>query len=409
MPMIESPQLRLFLRRLALGVGLAAFFAWLALRPQAQSDDDRLVQHEFLAMGTVFDVSLYLQPEQARDDASAALRRLERVLQDYEARWRAWPDGGSAPPTLAAAITASPTPVTTPQPSAAVGDDVPLLEPEPLTGLADLNRALAAGQVVTIPDAMRALLDRATQMHSLTHGRFDVRIGALVALWGFDDEAHFRNVPPPADDIATALAALQTAPALAPGAAQYGPAPGVVLDFGAIAKGDATDLAIRQLRDSGYPDAIVNAGGNLRAAGRRGERAWRIGIRHPRPDLKHRLLATLDIAGDEAVITSGDYERYFEVDGLRYHHLLDPLSGEPARGLQSVTVVADRGATADAASTALFVAGPEHWQEQAAELALDKILVVDSDGQVWVTPRLAERLTFPDGIDYSVIGPGKSP
>jgi len=256
---------------------------------------------------------------------------------------------------------------------------------------------------------MRPLFDRAAQLSRLSDGRFDVRIGALVQLWGFDDELHFRSAPPAASAIEAQLQVQAQAPVLPASAVTYGPAPGIQLDFGAIAKGDATDLAIRQLRESGYPNAIVNAGGNLRAAGRRGDRAWRIGIRHPRPDARHRLLATLDIEGDEAVITSGDYERYFEFEGERYHHILDPHTGLPARGLTSVTIVADSGATADAASTALFVAGADGWRQQAYALALDKVLVVDAAGQAWVTPRLAQRLKLADGISARTVDTGPAP
>ncbi|TJY61999.1 FAD:protein FMN transferase [Sinimarinibacterium sp. CAU 1509] len=393
--MLQSPHLRLFFRRLILGLGLAVFFAWLALRPAADSDDNRVVQREFLAMGTLFSVSVYLEPQQVPADAEAALARLERVLQDYELRWRAWDLQG-----------------TEDTPDAHADTDVTTATAGPASApvnLRQINKVLAAGGVASVPEPMRPLFERAAQLSRLSDGRFDVRIGALVKLWGFDDETHFRSTPPSDEAIHAQLQIQAGAPALPTAGVAYGPAPGIQLDFGAIAKGDATDLAIRQLRESGYPNAIVNAGGNLHAAGRRGERAWRIGVRHPRPDAQHRLLATLDIEGDEAVITSGDYERYFEFQGQRYHHILDPHTGTPARGLSSVTVVADSGAAADAASTALFVAGPGGWQQQAYALALDKVLVVDTDGQVMATPRLAQRLKFAEGISARTVEPGPAP
>jgi thiamine biosynthesis lipoprotein len=400
--MPQSPHLRLFFRRLILGMGLAVFFAWLALRPSADSDDDRLVEREFLAMGTLFSVSVYLDPEQQPADAEAALARLERILQDYELRWRAW-DLNDADTTPTPTPTATAAPVVDP----GAGTDVVAAAADPATAvssnLRQINQVLAAGGIATIPEPMRPLFERAAQLSRLSDGRFDVRIGTLVRLWGFDDETHFRDEPPPAAAINAQLQIQAAAPPLPPAGVSYGPAPGIQLDFGAIAKGDATDLAIRQLRESGYPNAIVNAGGNLHAAGHRGERAWRIGIRHPRPDAGHRLLATLDVEGDEAVITSGDYERYFEFEDQRYHHILDPHTGAPARGLSSVSVVADSGATADAASTALFVAGADGWRQLAYALALDKILVVDTAGEVWVTPRLAQRLKFAEGISAHTV------
>lgn len=362
MKLPDSPHLRLFLRRLVLGLGLAALFTWLALRPQPGSDD-RLVEREFLAMGTILSITLYLDEGQARAPAEAALQALDQFLHEYEQRWSAWGSGE----------------------------------------LGQINQALGRGESIQVPPPMQSLFARAAELSLASEGRFDVRVGRLVELWGFHDETRFRSEPPPATDITTAVAALAAAPSLRADAADYGPAPQFRLDFGAIAKGDATDVALAQLRAAGYRNVIVNAGGNLRTAGRRGERAWRIGIRHPRPDEEHRLLATLETAGDEAVITSGDYERYFEFEGRRYHHLLDPRNGYPPQGLQAVTIVAPSGALADAASTALFVAGPEQWREVARRLGVTQAFVVGADGGVQVTAALAPRVRFADGVRVETV------
>lgn len=357
MKLPDSPHLRLFLRRLILGLGLAALFTWLALRPQP-GGDARLVEREYLAMGTIVSVSLYLDEGQPRAAADAALTDLEQFLRDYERRWRAWNDGE----------------------------------------LAAMNAALQRGEAVQVPEPMQPLFARAAALTAASGGRFDVRVGRLVELWGFHDETQFRSAPPEPAALAQALADLAAAPPLSADGAAYGPARGLRLDFGAIAKGDAVDLAVARLRQAGYANVIVNAGGNLRTSGRRGDRPWRIGIRHPRPDAAQRLLATLETSGDEAVITSGDYERYFEFDGRRYHHLLDPHSGYPAQGLQAVTVVAPSGALADAASTALFVAGAQRWREVARALGVEQAFVVGADGGVQVTAALAARVKFVDGL-----------
>ncbi|MEQ1438656.1 FAD:protein FMN transferase [Fontimonas sp. SYSU GA230001] len=354
-PISRLPFSTMFLRRLLVGLGLAALFAWLALR-QPPGTDPRLVEREFLAMGTIISASLYLDPGQPRDAGEAALRDLEDFLRAYEARWSAWGTGA----------------------------------------LGQLNQALARGETVTIPPALQPLFSRAAALSAASGGRFDVRIGRLVELWGFHDETRFRSEPPTADAVAAAVHALQAAPPLDAAAHSYGPARAVWLDFGAIAKGDATDLAIERLRSAGFAHAIVNLGGNLRVAGRRGDRPWRIGVRHPRVDAQHRVLASLETSGDEAVVTSGDYERYFEFEGRRYHHLLDPHSGYPATGLQAVTVVAADGALADAASTALFVAGPLAWRETARALGIDQAFVVEADGRIVVTAALARRIRFAD-------------
>ena len=128
------------------------------------------------------------------------------------------------------------------------------------------------------------------------------------------------------------------------------------LDLGAIAKGWAVDRAMEKLMARGIYNAIIDAGGDLRIIGSRpGKDFWRIGVQHPRDP--GALLLTFDLK-DTAIVTSGDYERFFITDGVRYHHILDPSTGQPARGCQSVTVLAPTAAEADACATAAFVLGP---------------------------------------------------
>ncbi|MFP5357600.1 MAG: FAD:protein FMN transferase [Gammaproteobacteria bacterium] len=353
---MADPRLKNFGRRLLTGLLLAGLFAFLALRqPQA---DGRLLQRDLLAMGTLVTVTVYRDDSLSPAAAERALDDLAGFLQDFETTWSVL--GGGA--------------------------------------LAQLNAGLARGESVSIPPELAPLFQRAAQYTRQSGGRFDVRVGPLVQLWGFDDESRYRQTPPDPAAVARRVDALRQAPQLGADA-RYGPAPEVQFDFGAIAKGEACDLAIARLRAAGVRNAIVNLGGNLRVSGQKGDTPWNIGIRHPRPDPAGNagLLATLPTHGDEAIITSGDYERYFEFEGQRYHHILDPRSGQPARGLQSVTVISRDGALGDAASTALFVAGPQ-WRETAREMELDQVLAVDEAGQVWVTPALAARLQLRDGI-----------
>jgi FAD:protein FMN transferase len=174
-------------------------------------------------------------------------------------------------------------------------------------------------------------------------------------------------------------------------------------DFGGIAKGAAVEEAVQRFKAAGVSNVIVNAGGNLRTAGARGKAPWRIGIRHPRGRTPDEVLAYLLAEGDEALITSGDYERYFEHGGRRYAHILDPRTGLPASGLQSVTVAHADTAWADVASTALFVAGAEGWREAAAALGVEQALVVTAAGEIVVTRALARRLKFMRGHEPRVV------
>lgn len=184
-------------------------------------------------------------------------------------------------------------------------------------------------------------------------GAFDVSVKPLIDLWGFYDVATASL--PDETDIAKALmvtgvdqvALSDTSVRLTEGAA---------LDFGAIAKGYAVDLAIAALQTRGVRSAMVNLGGTIGVTGPHPDGSpWRIGLQHPR---QAALMATVELSTG-AVATSGDYDRFFEVDGRRYSHIVDPRTGWPVSGMASVSVVAPNATTADAVSTAAFVLGAD--------------------------------------------------
>jgi len=172
--------------------------------------------------------------------------------------------------------------------------------------------------------------------------------------------------------------------------------PAVQIDFGGYAKGYALDRAARILQDAGITNALVNVGGNILALGRRGDTPWRVGVENPRGTDEAGLLGTIELADGEAIGTSGDYRRYYIVDGKRYSHIIDPRTGYPVAGVRSVTVVAPpqpgAGALSDATSKPLFIAGPSGWREAAKKLGIAQALLVDEGGHVHVTPELAQRL-----------------
>jgi FAD:protein FMN transferase len=349
------------LKSFVAGALVLAALAYLALRTPA-GNDARQLRTDFLAMGTLVSISVVPAANDPPERVHKVLAGVENALHEFERTWSPWGDGL----------------------------------------LGDVNRTLADGSSFRLTGSIVELFLRAEEVRRVSGGVFDARIGALVRLWGFDDEAHFRSTPPEPDAIGALTENLRRAPGFRAGET-YGPASDVQWDFGGIAKGLAVELAMQQLKEAGIANAIVNAGGNLRVAGRRGDRPWRIGIRQPRAASAIEVLAALESHGDEAVITSGDYERFFEFEGVRYHHILDPRSGWPARGLQAVTVVHPDAALADAASTALFVAGPEHWRETARVLGIEQAMVVLEDDTVQVTEALAPRLKFVDGVDVLTV------
>jgi len=210
------------------------------------------------------------------------------------------------------------------------------------------------GNPVILPQEVTDLLQTSLQVSKQSNGAFTPVIGSLSLLWGFS----LPDPPtqPPAEiDIVRALRGVDAGLIKFDGKAWKRLHAETKLDFGGIAKGYAIDRGIEVLREHGIRNAIVDAGGDLRAIGSHSGKPWRIGIRHPREIGK--TLGWLEVHGDISIVTSGDYERFFMYQGKRYHHILDPESGYPARHSISATVIAKNATLADAWSTALFVQG----------------------------------------------------
>lgn len=286
--------------------------------------------------------------------AEAALQAVLAGLQQIDARWNAWKPGE----------------------------------------LNTLNRKLRAGRVATATPALAAMIRSAAVLERLSGGCFNPAIGGLVGAWGFhDDELRPGRRPAaaalaPWSDAAPSLAQLEMR-----GLQLRCHNPRLQLDFGAYAKGVAADWALDRMQTMGVRDAVVNLGGNLAAMGRAPGRPWRVGVRDPDSEAGGaRWMATLETQGREAVVTSGTYERWRLLDGERATHILDPLRGRPAADLVSVTVVHPSAALADAAATALLVAGPQRWAALAERMGVDQVLVIDPQRRAVATPRLLARL-----------------
>lgn len=163
---------------------------------------------------------------------------------------------------------------------------------------------------------------------------------------------------------------------------------GMLLDLGGIAKGYAADLAVKDLKEQGIDAGIVAIAGDIRVFGQKPDgKEWKIGVKNPRQQSEaDEIIAKLGLR-DRAISTSGDYERFFIRDGVRFHHLLDPKTGYPAGDLRSVSVIAGEGAFADALSTAAYILGREKGLEMIREQGMEAILV-DSNGTIITTPGL---------------------
>jgi thiamine biosynthesis lipoprotein len=162
--------------------------------------------------------------------------------------------------------------------------------------------------------------------------------------------------------------------------------PGMRIDLGGIAKGYAVDRSIEILRELGIEHAMVNAGGDTRLLGDRRGKPWIVGVRDPRNE--GRMVTRLPLE-NEAISTSGDYERYFEEDGVRYHHILVPGTGEVARAVRSATIIGPDATLTDGLSTTVFVLGVERGMELVSRLPGVEAVIVDKDGRIFYSAGLA--------------------
>ncbi|HEY6896680.1 MAG TPA: FAD:protein FMN transferase [Rhodocyclaceae bacterium] len=260
--------------------------------------------------------------------------------------------------------------------------------------LTEVNLAIAEGRSIEVAPEMAALIRRAQELAEQGEYLFDPGVGNLVKLWGFHDDSFRAQLPD-----AKSLAALKVAhPSIAAlkldGRTVSGSNRTVALDFGGYLKGVALDRAAAALRGRGIQNALINIGGNIYALGSKGGTPWRVGLQHPRGAAP---LASLELRDGEAIGTSGDYQRYFEIDGQRYCHLIDPRSGEPSRASQALTILIppgpEAGMLSDAESKPLFIAGDD-WLRLAHKLGITQALRVDANGRVQVTAALKARLKF---------------
>lgn len=276
-------------------------------------------------------------------------------------------------------------------------------QPGPVTAL---NAAFARGEAAPVSPELAAAIEDARRWWAASEGLFNPAIGRLIALWGFHAD-EFKPVRPDPAAIAALVAARPGMGDIVITAGQAASRnPAVQLDFGGYAKGLALDLAAERLKAAGIRNALINIGGNIIALGRAGDRPWHVGIQHPR---RVGVLAELDLEDGEAIGTSGDYQRYFEADGRRYCHIIDPRTGWPAQGVQAVTVLVPPGPQAgvrsDVLSKPLFLAGPGAWRQVAEKLQVRQALLVDGEGRIFVTRALARRLKFAPDAPKPVIVP----
>ena len=261
-----------------------------------------------------------------------------------------------------------------------------------------LNNAFAQGkQPITISPQLAFMLTDATQLSVKSQGLFNPSIGHLISTWGFQrDEFSAVNIDTEKINSLVKANPRMTDIVIKNNTA-YSNNPDVKLDLGGYAKGYALDMAADYLRKQQVKNALINIGGNIIAIGQHGAKPWRVGIQHPR---KPSAIATLDLKDGWAIGTSGDYQRYFTLNGKRYCHIIDPTTGYPVQHTRAVTVLippqANAGVLSDVASKPIFIEAAENKTKAASAFGIQYFMVIDQQSNIFVTKALAQKLNWVD-------------
>lgn len=305
---------------------------------------NEVVKQTFYVFGTEVNIEIVNTP---KDKADAAIQAIEVDFHRFNREWHAWEKGGL---------------------------------------LSKVNDAIAQGASIVVPDSVKTFIEKSKVLSKESDYLFDPGIGNLLKLWGFESEDW--HGPPPSKALIEQW--LKSRPSIADvhfdGNRLYSTNHQVKLDFGGNAKGLALDRAIRTLKASGIENAIVNIGGDMRIIGTKNHQPWKIGIQDPADS--HKVIGLVELSGDESIVTSGSYQRFFKWQGKTYSHILNPNTGYPADHFLSVTVINTDATTADSAATAIMVAGPSNWQKIARQMHITKAFMIDTDGKRYFTPQM---------------------
>lgn len=265
--------------------------------------------------------------------------------------------------------------------------------------LQTINHAFAAGKTpIGIKPDIAAMIQDISALSSQSGGAFNPAIGNLIKAWGFQHD-EFKAINIDKNKIASLVAANPKMSDITMNGNQiYSKNPAVQLDLGGYAKGYALDRAIEILKAKGIQNALINIGGNIIALGKHGKKPWRVGIQHPR---KPNAIAMLNLESGWAIGTSGDYQRYFELDGKRYCHIINPNTGYPAQGVQAVTVlvppqIKNTGVISDVASKPIFIAESEGRAAAAKAMYIENYLILESANKILVSAKMAQRISWLD-------------
>jgi thiamine biosynthesis lipoprotein len=252
-----------------------------------------------------------------------------------------------------------------------------------------INKNAGISEQKVSPEVLE-ILDRALFISEKTGGAFDVTIGPVITLYDF-----YKKIKPEENDIKRNLPLVNYRELIIDKnkSTVFLSKKGMLVDLGGIAKGYAADKAVETLKRNGIHSGIVSVAGDIKCFGLKPDgKPWKIGIRNPRAEGPEDIMATVNLS-DMAISTSGDYERYFILNGKRYHHLVSPKTGHPAEECRSVTVMAKKGVLADAFATGVFILGPERGLKVLEKAGFDGV-IVDKGGKIYLTPDIKSKIEF---------------
>jgi FAD:protein FMN transferase len=264
--------------------------------------------------------------------------------------------------------------------------------------ISTINHAFSQGKTpVKVSPDIAQMIAEITALSTQAQGSFNPAIGQLIKLWGFQSDEF---IPHQIDSSAIEKLVSQN-PKMSDVVVNenqiYSTNPAVQLDLGGYAKGYALDIGLAYLREQKINNALINIGGNIIALGQHGEKPWRVGIQHPR---QPNAIATLDLPSGWAIGTSGDYQRFFDLDDQRYCHIINPATGYPTQGIQSVTILVppqkNAGVLSDVASKPIFIANPDARFAAAKTMGIAHFLIIESEKKIQVSAAMQNRLNWLD-------------
>ncbi len=338
---------------------LLSFFVFAALSSSCQQQP-REYHDSFIVFGTIINVTLLNVDEKT---AEKSFRHIREDLAIMHRVWHVWEPGS----------------------------------------LMRINSLLPYKTEFSASPAVLDVVHIAKDLAIKSNHLFNPAIGKLIALWGFHSHKQ-PGIPPSDEEIQKLVKQNPTLENISINGVRMNTNNAAVkIDLGGIAKGVAIDRLLSYLKQQGIHNALIDTGGDLKVIGKHGDRPWKVAIRDPRfkgqskTNKKDSIVASLDLNDNEAAFTSGDYERYFKSKENKnkdkhFHHIIDPRTGYPAMGTQSVTVLHENAATADAAATALFIAGPKQWVEIAKAMEIKYVLLIDENGKLHISSAMQKRL-----------------